>query len=626
MTWKTATWKTATLSVFSRTAQTARPKPKAQMLERSREATLFDRASLDARIVFVSASLLLAFGFVALLDRVGAPERFVGAAAPWFTILALGTLGFLLHSTRVGAYYLADRLVPGAYAGFANAAVMIALLLPFAARFAGHNWFPGVVGGVFLGLAGASLFLGPLLRKSGAYSMNGLLAARFSADAPRIGLLVPAAAAAALLAIAGNLIAVEALVDITGASRALAAFSIVAASLVIAGPGGLTGAIWTAAAAAGVALVGFGWPVATLGLDGVLPVSLFGGDAGWSTAAALMSEWGIMPKPMRLDIDIAMTLALAAGVAALAPSLATAVATSDAAAARRSGVSALLWMLVFAVLIGVAMAAAALFFADGARGKTAERLPEAAYDASARGLVSICGVFPKTPSLAAIACSKRGPGLGKPLTPADMRPADPQYLLGSLPAFSNLGAAATGLLASGFIALGLALSAMGLQACAATLGHDALFRMRGEADLSSRRLALTRLVLVAVAALGYLVGAMNFVAPGELVALALAISSACVAPATLLLFWPRAGDREALVALLGGFIGLLAALAVAETHRRMEVYGLAGLAGATLGLAGGIISGLASDQEKPGAREFIAQLIKGDGQVLAPGQDGQGAG
>ena len=592
------------------------------MLERSREVTLFDRASLDARIVFVSASLLLAFAFVALLDRVGAPERFVGAAAPWFTILALGTLGFLLHSTRVGAYYLADRLVPGAYAGFANAAVSIALLLPFAARFAGHSWFPGVVGGVFLGLAGGSLFLGPLLRKSGAYSINGLLSARFGADAPRIGLLVPAAAAAALLAIAGNLIAVEALVDITGAGRPFAAFSIVAASLIIAGPGGLTGAIWTTAAAAGIALVGFGWPVATLGLDGALPVSPFGGGEGWNTAAALMSGWGIMLKPMRLDIDFAMTLALAAGVAALAPSLATAVSTSDAGAARRSGVSAVLWMLVFAVLIGAAMAAAALFFADGARGRTAERLPEAAYDASARGLVSICGAFPKTPSLAAIACAKHGPGLGKPLTPADMRPADPQYLLGSLPAFANLGAAATGLLASGFIALGLALSAMGLQACAATLGHDALFRMRGEADLSSRRLALTRLVLVAVAALGYLVCAMNFVAPGELVALALAISSACVAPATILLFWPRAGDREALVALVGGFVGLLAALAVAETHRRMEVYGLAGLAGATLGLAAGIISGLTSDHEKPDAREFINRLVKGDGQVLAPGQEG----
>jgi cation/acetate symporter len=592
------------------------------MLERSREATLFDRASLDARIVFVAASLLLAFGFVALLDRVGAPERFVGAAAPWFTILALATLGFLLHSTRASAYYLADRLVPGAYAGFANTTIMVALLLPFAARFAGHSWFPGVVGGVFLGLACESLLFGPLLRKCGAYSINGLLSARFGADAPRIGLLMPIAASAALLAMAGDLIAVEALVDITGTRRAFAAFSIVAASLVIAGPGGLNGAIWTAAAAGGIGLFGFGVPVMGLTFEGALPVSLFDDGAGWSAAAALMSGWGITPRPMRLDVDIATTLALAAGVAALAPSLATSVVTADSATARRSGVAALLWMLVFATLISVSMAAAALSFADEARGKTAENLPDAAFDASARGLVSICGAFPKTPSLAAIACAKNGPGLGKPLTPANMRPVDPQYLLGSLPAFAALGAAASGLLASGFIALGLALSAMGLQACAATLDHDSLYRMRGEADLSSRRLALTRLALVVVAALGYLVCALNFVAAGELVALALAISSACVAPSMILMFWPRAGDREALVALAGGLLGLVAALTVAETHRRVEIYGLAGLAGATLGLSAGIISGLASEEEKPGARAFIVRLVKGDGRVLDPGRDG----
>jgi cation/acetate symporter len=592
------------------------------MLERSREATLFDRASLDARIVFVAASLLLAFGFVILLDRVGAPERFVGAAAPWFTVLSLATLGFLLHSTRVSVYYLADRQVPGAYAGFANASIMIALLLPFAARFAGHSWFPGVVGGVAIGLAGSSLLIGPLLRKSGAYSINGLFSARFGSVGPRIGLLMPVAAAAALLAMAGNLIAVEALVDITGAGRPLAAFSIAAASLVIAGPGGLNGAIWTAAAAGGVGLFGLVGPVATLARKGALPVAPFDSSANWSAAATLMSGWGVMPGPMRLDVGIATTLALAAGVAALAPSLSTCVATADTAAARRSGVAAMLWMLVFAMLIGVSMAAAALFFAEGARGKTAENLPDAAYDASARGLVSICGAFPKTPSLAAIACSKTGPGLGKPLTPADMRPVDPQYLLGSLPAFANLGAAASGLLASGFIALGLALSAMGLHACAATLDHDLIYRMRGGTVLSSRRLALTRLALIAVAALGYLVCVLNFIAAGELIALALSISSACVAPSMFLMFWPRAGDREALAALFGGLVGLLGALAVAQTHRRMEIYGLAGMAGATLGLAAGIISGLATQTEKTDARDFIRRLVKGDGRVIAPGQDG----
>ena len=149
------------------------------MSQRPNEAALFDRATLDARIVFVSAVFLLAFAFMALLDRVGAPIRFVGAATPWFTVAALATLGFLLHSTRVSAYYTADRCVPGAYAGFAGASLMIALSLPFSARIAGHSWMIGVIAGVVIGLAAATLYLGPILRKTGAYSISGLFVARF---------------------------------------------------------------------------------------------------------------------------------------------------------------------------------------------------------------------------------------------------------------------------------------------------------------------------------------------------------------------------------------------------------------------------------------------------------------
>ena len=136
------------------------------MLPSPSETTLVDRSTLDARIVFVSSVFLLAFAFIALLDRVGAPVRFVGAATPWFTIIALATLGFLLHSTRVSTYYAADRSVPGAYAGFANAAIMIALALPFSARLAGHSWMVGVNAGIVIGLAIAALYLGPLDRKS----------------------------------------------------------------------------------------------------------------------------------------------------------------------------------------------------------------------------------------------------------------------------------------------------------------------------------------------------------------------------------------------------------------------------------------------------------------------------
>ncbi len=126
------------------------------MSERSAEDAMLDRANLDARIAFVAAGFALAYAFVALLDRVGAPERFIGGAAPYFTILALAVLGFLLHSMRVSQYYTAGRAVPACYAGFANAAIVLGLLLPFASRLAGQSWGLGVVCGLFLGLAGAA--------------------------------------------------------------------------------------------------------------------------------------------------------------------------------------------------------------------------------------------------------------------------------------------------------------------------------------------------------------------------------------------------------------------------------------------------------------------------------------
>lgn len=596
------------------------------MTDRTEDAPLFDRASLDGRIAFVSAAFLIAFAFAALLDRVGAPERFVGAAAPWFTIVALGSLGFLLHSTRVATYYFADRLAPGVYAGFANATLLAAMLLPFAARLAGHDWTIGVFCGAWLGMAGGALVVGPLLRKSGACSISGLLAARFPTPIARFGLIVAVALTAGLLAVAGDLIAVEALVDITGAQRRIAAFAVVAVSLLIVGPGGVGGALWTTVAAGGVAILGLGWPVAALWIDGVLPVRLLGGGGGWMDATQRLAEWGVMPPPMNAPVETALTLSIALGVAALAPSLVTAVTTPDPATAKRSGIAALLWGLVFALLIAAVTAAAAIAFANSARGVTAERLPDAIFAGSARGLVSVCGAFPETPAAAQRACAARSKTPGQPLVAADVRPADTSYLLGALPAFSGLGAAVAGLIASALIALGLGLAAMGLQACSTALGHDALYRLRGETDLSSRRLALTRLILVGVSVVGYLVSMLNFIAPGELIALAVAISTACVAPALILAFVSGVSARGGQAAVIGGVTGLFLALALAETRRRVEIYGLAGLSGASLALVAACGYSLferltRGDDDAAEASTFVSRLVRGDGRVLSPDRD-----
>jgi cation/acetate symporter len=430
-------------------------------------------------------------------------------------------------------------------------------------------------------------------------------------------LIAAIALSSSLLAVGGGQIATDALVELTGSGRVFAAFTVAAAGLIIAGPGGLGGAIWAAAAAAGVALLGFGWPIAALAFRGELPVGLFGG-AGWPEAGQLLTDWKLMPAARGFVVEIGATVASALGVATLAPILAPAVTTENARSARASGIAALVWSLVFALLVAAAVAASALSLRASVAGQTAERLPDAIYAASSRGLVDVCGAKVRTPSQAQRACATMKIAPGTPLRATDVRPIDGDYLLGALPGAADLGAAASGLLASGIVALGLALAAMGLQASAAAVGNDALYRMRGEVDLTSRRLAITRLALTAVATASYVASVTRIVTPSGVVALALAISAACVAPALALAFWKRAGDREALAALIAGAAGLTLALLAAGPGRKVEAYALASLAGAAVGLAAGVVAGLADRREKPQAEAFISRALWGDGEIAAP--------
>jgi cation/acetate symporter len=325
-----------------------------------------------------------------------------------------------------------------------------------------------------------------------------------------------------------------------------------------------------------------------------------------------------MPPYLGLDIELGATLAIALGVASLTPLLAPAVTTEDPESARASGVASLIWALVLALLIAAAIAASALSFAASVAGQSAERLPPAIYAASGRNMVNICGAKAAAPSQAQRACAARKIAPGAPLQANDVQPAAGEYLLGALPGVADLGAAAAGLMASGIVALGLALSAMGLQASAAAVGHDALYRLRGEVDLTSRRLAITRLALASLGTASYLASVTQIVAPGALVGLALAISAACVAPSLALAFWKRASDREALAALIGGAAGLTMALMVAGPGRKIEAYALSALAGVVISFTAGIISGLADRREKPEAAAFVQRALWGDGQVAAP--------
>ncbi|HEY8071731.1 MAG TPA: sodium:solute symporter [Methylocystis sp.] len=584
------------------------------MTQISDDASHREREKLDGRIAFVAAAFALAYGFVALLDRVGAPLALVEAVAPYFTILAFATLGALLHSMRVSTYYAAGRAVPFEYAGFALAALVAGLILPFAPQFSGRSWLFGVAGGVFTGVAAIGFYLGPMLRKTGALSFSGLLAARFPSLATRVGVIALACAASALIALAGEQSAVDTLAGLLGGGRGFSAAAVGCAVLLIAGPGGLLGTIWTAAAAGAVAVVGLGWPALMLALRGAPPLG--GAADAQGDAAARLEDWGAL-NAAGPAAGVIVMLAVTLGIATLAPLLAPAIATQTPGRARLAGCAAFGWTFVFAFLIATGLAGATLSLARQGVGQAPAHLPDAVYAASAHGLVTICGARAPDPASARRACAGKSGPAGTPLRASDFR-VNGALFLTELPGLEQMGAAASGLLASAQIALALALAAAGLQAFGTALGHEAIYRFRGKIDLTSRRLITTRLALLTVAAAGAAASASGLFDARGLIAFALALSAAAMAPVAALAPWSRADDRDALYALLGGLFGMTMVILIAGDPRDGDVLAGAALTGALLGFAAGVWSALSRPAGSAHGRAFVARLTRGDGAVMEP--------
>ena len=575
-----------------------------------------EREKLEMRVGFAAAVFAVAYAFIGLLDRMGAPDGFVGALSPYFTIIALATLGALLHSMRVSYYYAAGRSVPAEYAGFALATLCAGLMLPFAPQFAARSWGIGLAGGMFAGVALAGCVLGPMLRKTGAFSLSGVLATRFPSLPPRLGVIALACVSSELVALAGQQMAVDVLSGIWGGGRGFAAASVALAVLAIAGPGGLLGSIWTTCAAGAVALLGFGWPALSLALHRSPPFT--GGDGtSWGEVGAKLQEWGNLPPALDAGDEFAIALAMMLGVAVLAPLLAPTIVTPRAVSTRNAGFAAVAWTWVFAWLVAAVIGGATLSFARQTGGQPAERLPDAVYQASAHGLLTICGARAPDPASARRACAEKGLPAGAPLGPSNLRPRE-DFLVSGLPALERMGAAASGLLAAAQIALALALAAAGLQAFGTALGHEAVFRLRGGTDLTSRRLATTRLALTLIATAGYLASAHNLFDAKALLVLALGLSAAAGAPVTALALWPRAGDRDAMIALLGGLFGMTLTLLVVG-NARFTVVAEASLVGAALGLIAGVLSARSHPEDVSAiARNFVTRVLHGDGDVMGP--------
>ena len=570
---------------------------------------LIERGALDGRVAFAIAAFVALAGLLALLDRVGAPETLVRLLGPLFVLAALATVGVLLRSMRVSRYYAAGRAVPTPYVGFAAVATCAGLAIPFLPPAPETLGAPAAAGAA-IGLVAAFVGFGPYIRKTGAFSVVDLIATRFPNVALRLGLAVTVAAVGALVGLAGFDIAIGPVTELFGLPRAVVAAGLAFVLVLVAAPGGVSGIVWAANGAAGVLLAALALPSGVLTARGEMP-SFLGSSPLWSEAAAQILVW---QQGGSIVGGVPAMVGAALAAAALVPLLTASVAARDSAAALRAGGLAVGWSLLTALLFAAVLLWGSVVFSRVIVGKAPDRLPDAVYTASAAGLVDICGGRVASPAAARAACARRG-SASAPLAVADAKPRA-ALLLVNLAGASGAGAAGVGLLTAAVLAVGLTLAAAGFFLCATALGHDMFYRVRSRQAQTSRRLAVTRALLVGTLALGAAVTGARDIDARLLIGLAAALAAAAILPLLALSVHPRVIGRDAVIALLIGLVGAEAVLFAQEPT--LDVLLRAALAGAVSGVVAGLAAATILPGDRSESRAFVDAVLHGKGDVLAP--------
>ncbi|MBX9759618.1 MAG: hypothetical protein K2Y29_12665 [Beijerinckiaceae bacterium] len=575
------------------------------------------RASVDGRVAFAAAALFLAGALVAVIDRVGAPARLVTILGPAIALGGLVVLGFLVQATRVSNFYAAGRVMPAKYVGLGMAGLALALIPPMLPPGPPGGAHAALLLGLIAGVALAAFGSGPLLRKSGAFSIADLFGARFESPALRSAGAVLIAFTCALVALAAFEGSVRGLEQYLGLARfpacLLAGFLI----LTIVAPGGLAGSVWAAAGAAFVLSLALLLPLAILQVSGSpLPAPLVGRADLWAEALARMALWNPPGAASAFGFFV-MAAGAAIGVAALAPLLAPMVAGRSAKASSRAGAIGFLCFLVLAAAMMIALAVSALALDALAVGKRPDALPAFLYVASDKGLLTICGQHAASPRAAALLCSGVEGFSGR--IGSEHLWTSGRYLASAMPELGGLSLAITGLVAAGFLSAALALTAGAVQACATALGQDLLFAGRERVALTSRRLAAARLVMAALALGLTFMTSAGPINQQNALALAMLVSAAAIAPVLLLSAWSRATAADATLAMGAGAAVAIVTVALGWREGAFHMPVMAG--GALGGFLVASIAGVATSlrrkesETRPG-RIFVEGLLYGDGDVM----------
>lgn len=580
------------------------------------------RIAVEGRVAFVSAALFLAGALVAVIDRVGAPARLVTVLGPAIVMVGLVALGFLVRAMQVSSFYAAGRVMPAKYVGLAMAGLAAALIAPMLPPGPPGGLHAAMLAGLVAGVALAGFASGPLLRKSGAYSLPDLFGLRFDSPPLRSAGAVVVAIASGFVALAGFDGAVRTLSEGVGLAAIPAAVLTGLIVLAMVAPGGVAGSAWGAAVAAFVVSLALFLPLVILSATGSpLPAPGVGRSDLWTEAVTRMALWN-PPAPASTSLVLVSAAAVALGVAALAPLLSPMIACRSARGTGRAGLVALGWFVLLAAAMLIAMAISALALDALAVGQRADGLPAFLYGASDKGLLTICGQQVASPRVAALACGGAENYSGR--IGLENLWASGRYLLTGLPELGRFSLAISGLASAGYLAVALALAAAGLQSAATALGHDLLFPSRqgqgAGSALASRRLAIARLVMLALTIVFAYFASTSAHAPQSLLMLAILVSADMVAPLLLLSAWSRTTATDGGLALGAGACAVAVTIALSWDGASLQTPVI--VTGAVAGFFVASLTGFATSlrrkesETRPG-RIFVEGLLYGDGEVLA---------
>jgi cation/acetate symporter len=569
------------------------------------------RAIGQAYAVYAVAFVVFAT-VVAVLGELGVVERLVALLVIGVPLVSFAVIGIVSGTLSEGDFLVAGRQVPAVFNGFTGAvaiAGLTGLMGPAAIFLADPASGAAIVLGTATGLAFLAILVAPYFRKSGAVTVAEFLAIRYG------GRLVRLVGIAVLVAIAfPTLVAALGAAGWVGAQvfgiPANAAVTVaVVLTLLAALFGGVRGVTLVAGAEAVVFLLALLVPPALAALqDSGFPLPQL--TYGYTLAEANAFEGKVTLLAGRLfpvgatgsGMAFATFLTLAAAFAVLPQLLLRTSSARGIAHARRSAG----WTLFFALpALFTAPAIAAyvkLAVFNDVIGSSADDLPDWIFDYGRHGLVKLCGI--DATSLAAVkaACT--------PLLGADgvigsaALAIDPDVVGLGFAGIVGLPYVVTALIAAGAIAASLAAAGALLGSVANAFGHDLYGRIGNRRATAGRRLIVTRLLYVILAALAGWFAIRRPDASFTLAAGMPALAAGALFPTVFLgIWWRRTTRLGALAGIAAGVAGVVGHFLIARHGGSGIVLGYgsaavpalaAGLYGLVLGFAATIAVSLAT--------------------------------